>query len=96
MPDVGESDAKFGQAVLEAAERRGGARVYDRRLGTVDPIGRDRPTKTEVNDVDRHNGHRCSVPWGRRNPLYSFNRLLPFLHGNKVALCAPHEDLPGA
>ena len=39
VPDVGESDAQFGQAVLEAVERRGGARVYDCRLGTIDPIG---------------------------------------------------------
>ena len=38
MAEVGESDAQFGQAILEAAERGGGARVYDRRLGAVNPI----------------------------------------------------------
>ena len=61
MANVGKSDAQFGQAILEATERGGGARVYDRRLGAVDPISRDRPTKTEVNDVDRRNGHWRSV-----------------------------------
>ena len=39
MLDVRESHAQLGQPGLEAVERRGGARVYDRRLGTVDPIG---------------------------------------------------------
>jgi hypothetical protein len=39
VSDVGETDAQLGQAVLEPAERRGGARVYDRRLRTIDPIG---------------------------------------------------------
>jgi hypothetical protein len=38
VSDVGESDAQLGQAVLEPAERRGGARVHDRRFGTIDPI----------------------------------------------------------
>ncbi len=63
MLDVGESDAQLGQTLLEAAERRGGARVYDRRLRPVDPIGRDHPTMTEVEDVDRRDGHRCSVDY---------------------------------
>jgi hypothetical protein len=57
VPNVGEPDAHFGQASLQAVERGGGARVYDRRLRTVDPIGRDRARKAKVNDVDRRNGH---------------------------------------
>ena len=87
MPDVGESDAQLGQAGLEAVEGRGGARVYDRRLRTVDPIGRDHATKTEVNDVDRRNGHGCGVAAEGGGSLALF-------HGNEVALCAPQEDLP--
>jgi hypothetical protein len=38
VSDVGESDVQLNQAVLEPAERRRGARVHDRRLGTIDPI----------------------------------------------------------
>ena len=45
MADVGESHAQLSQAVLEAVERRGRARVYERRLGTVDPIRRDHPRR---------------------------------------------------
>lgn len=88
MADVGESHAQLSQAVLEAVERRGRARVYDRRLGTVDPIRRDHPTKTEVDDIDGHDGHTGVLARGWLS--------LPFLHGDEVALSAPHEDLPGA
>ena len=48
VPDLGEFDAQLGQSVLEAVERRGGTRVDDRRLGPIDPIGRDRPMNAEV------------------------------------------------
>ena len=68
MAEVRESDAQFGQAILEAAERGGGARVYDRRLGAVNPISRDHPMKTEVDDVDRRNGHGRSVSAVEKQP----------------------------
>ena len=61
MLDVGESDAQLGQAILEPVERRCRARIHDRRLGTIDPISRDRPTETEAYDVDRRNGHARAV-----------------------------------
>ena len=91
MLDLGESDTQLGQSVLEAVERRGGARVHDRRLGTVDPISRDRPMKTEMYEVDRRNAHERSVEWGRWKGIG-----LPFLHGNEIARWAPQKDLPRA